>query len=275
MKRKAIFFIACACALLAPSSGHAIVTSNNATAEQAPSGLIWDYVYKHPDVSAVAVDRYWIITAAHVADYGGPGTLTIGGTNYLQQEIVYHESADLALIRYDKELPGYYPLYTGTFPTQPPSLKLSVILVGYGYTGTVSSASWTDSGSGRGTKRWGSQKIDSTQTVSYDVGGITGWTTNSGFWMDFDLGNTAYEAGVGVYDSGGGTFYNDSGTWKLAGINTQRNGTAPNYTSTFAVSVPAYEPWIAQNIPEPGTAMLLVGCGVVFGAVKRFRHLNR
>jgi len=253
-----------------PVFGFSIVTGDNSAAEQAPSGLNWDYVYNYKNSSAVAVNPYWILTAAHVADDGGTGALTIGATTYYQQEIVYHDTADLALVRYDKALPGYYQLYGGELI--PSNNKLSVIMVGYGNTGTVSSTSWTDSGSGRGVKRWGSQRIDRTQTVSYDAGGIVGMTTNSGFWMDFNLGDTANEAGVGWYDSGGGTFYNDGGVWKLAGINTVRGGSNP-YTSTFSVSMQAYESWVNEVVPEPTTGILLAAVGLVFGVVKRLRYM--
>ncbi|MEI7836606.1 MAG: PEP-CTERM sorting domain-containing protein, partial [Planctomycetota bacterium] len=110
------------------------------------------------------------------------------------------------------------------------------------------------------------------QTVSYDAGGTVGNRTSSGFWMNFDLGNTTNEAGVGTGDSGGGAFYNDRGTWKLAGINTEV-GVDPVtkvWTSTFAVSVPEYAPWIGTTIPEPATMSLLV-----LGGVATLRRRNR
>jgi hypothetical protein len=260
---------------LLPLVGQAIITSNNTIAATDPfgsNGFNWDYVYNYKNSSAVAVDPYWILTAAHVADDAGTGSLLIGGVTYSQQEIIYHGTADLALVRYDQALPGYYSLYTGELVPKNPNNKLSVVMVGFGTTGTVSSSSWTDSGSGRGTKRWGTQKIDSSETVAYNAGGVVGITTNIGVWMDFTLGNTANEAGVGVYDSGGGTFYNDNGTWKVAGINTLR-ADGPNYTSSYSISTGAYESWIGQVIPEPTTGVLLAGIAVVFGIIKRMRYM--
>lgn len=255
-------------------SAHAIITGDNTTAETDPSGttgLNWDYVYNYKNSSSVAVDPYWILTASHVADDGGDGALTIDSTTYTQQEIMYHDTADLALVRYDKAFPGHYSLFSGTLVPGNPNNPVSTILVGYGNTGTVSSTFWTDSGSGRGTKRWGTQEIDSTGTISYDVGGTTGSTSNDGFWMDFASSDTSYEAGVGVYDSGGGTFVNDGGTWKLAGINTVRNGPDDEFTSSFSISTQDYETWINQTIPEPSTAILGVGMAVLVGAAQRIR----
>lgn len=246
------------------------MVSDYATAEQAPSGLNWDYVYNYKNSSAVAVDAYWILTAAHVADDGGSGSLTIDSTTYTQQEIVFHDEADLALVRYDQPLPGSYDFYTGAF-----SGAEEMIMVGFGTTGVVVDVTgggplnqdyWTDSGTGRGTKRWGTQFWDrNAADVDYTVGGLT--TTNSGFWMDFTVNDSLYEAGVGVGDSGGGTFIADHGTWKLAGINTLRSGSDGEYTSTFGVSAQDYSGWITETIPEPTVASLimLLGGGLLAG----------
>jgi len=251
------------CAVLFALNAAAIITGNNGVAETAPSGdwgVDWSNVYEYKNCSSVAVDDYWILTAAHVADDPGSGTLTIGSTDYLQQEIVYHPSADLALVRFDKTFPGHYPLYTGTFPTAtwPKDRRLSAVMIGCGVTGTVYSTyytarAWNDSPNGSGIKRWGSNKIDGPHNgVNYDVGGTTGMTYNDGIQILFTLSGTTYEAGVGVYDSGGGTFVKDGGIWKLAGINTIRYGTAPNYTGTFAISIPFYETWATNVMNEVG-----------------------
>ncbi len=224
----------------------AIVVDDYSIAASAPTGDYagsWDYVYNYKNSSAVAVGDYWILTAAHVANDGGSGSLTLGTTTYVQQEIIYHESADLALVRYDKVLPGYYSLYTGHL-----SAGRDLLLVGYGNTGTVSVATYTDSGSGSGTKRWGENEFSYSQTVSYNADGATGMTTNDMFFMTFNSLSKSQEAGVGVYDSGGGTFVYSSGEWKLAGINTIRGGSAPDYVGTYAVSVSDYNTWITDTM---------------------------
>ncbi|MEI7851964.1 MAG: trypsin-like serine protease [Kiritimatiellales bacterium] len=249
--------------LLTAGSAKAIVVADYVTATNTPIGiwnLNWDYIYNYKGSSAVAVGPHWLLTAAHVADDGGTGMLTINGTNYYQQEIIFHAAAndpehankaDLALVRFDKEFPGYYPLYTNkVFPTQ--SLKrLNAVMVGYGVTGAVYStyytaSAWNDPSSG--IKRWGSQKIDGIDTANYDAGG--GVTYNDGIKMMFSSSDTPYEAGAGVFDSGGGTFVTNGGVWKLAGINTVLYGDGVTNTGTFAVSVPAYETW-ATNVMNP------------------------
>ncbi len=234
--------------LMAGCSAMAIITANDGVAETAPSGFNWDYVYAHPDGSCVAIAPNWILTAGHVADYGGSGTLTISNTTYLKKEIIYHPAADIALVRYDKAFPGYYGIYSGAS-----LVGANTTMVGFGNTGTVTKKwlqyYYNDSGIGRGTRRWGSNVISSLETQKvYDVGGVVGVRTNSGFWMSFNAGGT--EAGVGSYDSGGGTFISDGGTWKLAGINTYRNVNTlqTGYDSSFAVSMPVYASWINSII---------------------------
>ncbi|NOU35425.1 MAG: hypothetical protein HOO88_01420 [Kiritimatiellaceae bacterium] len=256
--------------LFLAGAASAIVVADYATATNPPPGVWnvdWGYVYNYQGGSAVAVGSHWLLTAAHLANDGGAGTLAINGTNYYQQEIIFHavandpqhtSKADLALVRFDKPFPGYYPLYTNTFPTYPghgQDKRLNVVLIGYGVIGTVSNNYYTArayTDSSKGTKRWGTQKIDAPYTLSYDPDGVVGMTTNDGFRMDFSLSDTVYEAGLGTYDSGGGTFVNDGGTWKLAGINTvvyRVNVATPvdGLDRLFSVSMPAYSTW-ATNV---------------------------
>lgn len=250
---------------LVAASASAIVVQDYSAAEAAPAGLNWSYVYNYNGSSAVAVGGGWLLTAAHVADDGpqppDPYSLSIGGTVYNQQEIVYHsdgaDRADLALVRFDRDFPGYYPLYTEPNPNS--LVGLGVLMVGFGTTGTVYADYFTASGAGRNTRRWGSQVIDRARPFNYPAGGMVGYTKNLGFWMDFDLGHTTHEAGTGLGDSGGGTFYNDGGVWKLVGIMTSRQEgeIAGQYTGTYAVSMPAYAGWIATAIPEPGAIRLI------------------
>jgi len=98
---------------------------------------------------------------------------------------------------------------------------------------------------------------------------------NHGFLMEFGLGDTAYEAGTGIGDSGGGTFYNDGGTWKLAGINTSRSGSGGSYTSTFAASIPEYSSWVMETIPESATASLVGLSTMVLFIVRARTSHNR
>jgi hypothetical protein len=259
----------CYAGLVASTS--AIVVDDYQVAEAVPSAaastndlnndLNWDYVYNYKGSSAVAVGDVWLLTARHVADDGGNGSLTIDEMVYTQQEIVYHPTVDgyapdLALVRYDKVLPGYYDLYTGALPLTFEQTPLPVLMVGYGNTGVVYNDYWTRNGSGKGTKRWGSQEID----IALD----------DEFWMYFDKGQSDWEAGAGTGDSGGGVFFkDDDDIWKLAGINVaikSKPGTSGlGFDRTVAVSMPYYADWVMDTmdtVPEPA-AMGLMGFGTV------------
>jgi len=250
----------------------AIVVQDYSAAEAAPSSsgydLDWGYVYNYKESSAVAVGGGWLLTAKHVADDPGTGALSVDGTDYLQQQIVYHPTADLALVRFDKAFPGSYDLYSGYIPASLTDPKLSVLMVGYGATGVVSTASWESapgwSYGGKGVKRWGSQKIDDSSVVG------------SHFSLYFNLSNTTYEAGVGTGDSGGGVFYKEGATWKLAGIMTSVHADIYGYDYLNAMSMPFYADWVAETIPEPA-AVGLIGFGSIglfLARARRQRNLS-
>ena len=241
----------------------AIVVADYSVATNAPTGdwdLNWDYVYYYKTMSSVAVGSHWLLTAGHAAleMSNRSSTVIINDVNYYEQAVYLHDPADdpshtniadLALVRFDKPFPGYYPLYTGSM------INKSVVMVGYGNTGTVHSTYYTLSNSGSGVKRWGSNKIDQTYTLSQTINNYrtdpysTVDTDTSGVLMYFTQSGTTYEAGAAVYDSGSGTFIKSGGIWKLAGINTailQSDPGGPNIT--FAASIPAYAAWITQTI---------------------------
>jgi hypothetical protein len=249
---------------------HAIAVADLPTSEDPPANegytLNWDYVYNYKGSSASAVDHYWILTAAHVADDGGSGNLTIGGIVYTQQVVVLHsqaadpdnnQTADIALVRYDKPLPGYY-LLNDTVP-----VSQDILICGFGREGTVvrtsATAYFTESGTAHVTKRWGTNKIDVEKTLTY-TSPIS--ATSKGFDITIsttkgNAGGTAYEAGCNIYDSGGGMFYNDGGTWKLAGHMVARYGTATSgqFAGNFAVATKYYVNWIKSVIVDYDTDM--------------------
>lgn len=238
----------------------AIATADNGISASNPTNygysINWDYVYKCNGSSSVAVDRHWVLTAAHVAD-DSSGTLTVDGQTYTRQEVIYHPAADLALERYDKPFPGYYLLHDGEIYTTSGFGKNQItvfdelLMMGYGRTGVVTSVSFSNGPGGNGTKRWGTNKGSSifSSTVPADVGGTTGSRTTTCFQVAFTLGDTTYEAGAAQYDSGGPVFINSGGEWKVAGINLYLIGSDP-YTGNYLGKISSYRDWIISNIPD-------------------------
>ena len=235
----------------------AIATADVMTSESNPSNVSayadfnWDFVYNYKGSSAVAVDDHWLITAAHVADDGGSGALTINGEVYTQMQRVYHPTADLALVRFDKILPGFYPR-----ATQTPIDKL-VVLVGFGNAGDVVStrfqAYFTETQQTQSTKRWGTNRIDQNVTYNTELPIVA---TSQGFQISISRDRssdnpTDYEAGCNVYDSGCGLFLNEGGVWKLAGHLIVRQGiSATEFTRNGVVSSAFYSNWIDQVLNE-------------------------
>jgi hypothetical protein len=248
------------CMLLAAGSARAIATADNSISASNPTNygysINWDYVYKCNNSSSVAVDRYWVLTAAHVAD-DGFGTLTVNGETYTRQEVIYHDTADLALERYDKPFPGYYLLHDGEIFTTSGSgrNKITVfdelLMMGFGRTGVVTSVSFSNGPGGNGLKRWGTNKGSSTlgSTINSSVGGAAGDRSTTCFPTTFILGDTAYEAGAAQYDSGGPAFVSSDGEWKVAGINLYLIGSDP-YTGNYLGEISSYRDWIISNIPD-------------------------
>ena len=250
----------------------AVALADLPAGEQSPSNetffgssFNWDYVYNYKGSSASAVDHYWILTAAHVADDGGTGSLIIDGETYMQQEVVFHSqatdpdghlTADIALVRYDKPFPGYY-LLTDTVP-----VGSEIMICGFGRPGNVvstfSTAIFTEDETGHSTKRWGTNTIDQERTYSSTDPIVA---ASKGFDITIskdrrNAGKTVYEAGCNIYDSGGGMFYNDGGTWKLTGHMIARSSISTNqHTGNFAVAAKYYENWIKSVIIDYDTSM--------------------
>ena len=256
---KAFYMIMCM-ALFPYVEVEAIATADVTTSESNPSNVSayanfnWDFIYNYKGSSGVAIDDHWLITATHVADDGGSGALTINGEVFTQMQRVYHPTADLALIRFDKELPGFYPLYSGRvnrIGTNP-----ELLMVGWGYTGTVFSASFQNGPGGRYVKRWGTNRAVITgQSVTADMGGSAGSRTSDIFSTLFNINDTSYEAGAVQYDSGGGVFIKQNNQWKLAGViilllPPEDPNEPDHYPGNLMVEIRKYLNWINDVIDD-------------------------
>ena len=241
--------------LCMPMIAIAIAVSDLPVSEASPANIAaysdfnWDHVYNYKNSSAVAVHDNWLITAAHVADDGPDSSLIIQGEVYTQMQQVFHPTADIALIRYDRELPGFYPLHTGNvvrFGTNP-----ELLMVGWGYTGMVASTSFRNGPGGQGVKRWGTNRAaQSGFPVTVDMGGEVGLLTTDVFSTAFNLNDTAYEAGGAQFDSGGGAFIRHGGQWKIAGTIILLKGLPPNFTGNYIAEIAEYADWINEVLTD-------------------------
>ena len=263
MHRPLSYFLFTGLLLGACVDARAIATANDTTSAQNPTNhgysLDWDYIYKYKNSSSVAVDHYWILTAAHVGDDGGTGSLNIDGEIYTQQEVIFHPTADLALVRYDKPFPGYYGLHAGEIHNGKSGgarVYDELIMAGYGRTGTVTQTTFENGPSGNGTKRWGTNEGTGTETtINANVGGSVGNVSTLCFLMDFDLSDTSYEAGAAQHDSGGPVFIERDSVWSLTGINLYLSGTAPGFSGNYASMIHDYTSWIKSMIVDYDTDM--------------------
>lgn len=228
--------------------------------------------------SGVAISSRFLLTAKHV------GSTRIGffnagqsGTVYTAVERIDHPTADLSILRFDTDLPGYYGMYFGD------NLGATVTFVGYGGT-----ASERADGTGYndptavGTRRKGNNVLDHRESMNF--GGAYGVTDSMALWSDFDgptgtgtlgEGRIDGEAQLAGGDSGGGTFRFFNSVPYLIGINSfvWSSSDDNDYTDygdgSGVVDINAYREWIEVNaVPEPGT-VLVIASGLGWLATRR------
>lgn len=253
----------------------------------AGAGEGWNYVgIGLGQATAIYLGQYggafWVITAAHV-----------GAADFLLDDIVYPLVAgsaqtlpgvDLQVYQIDGN-PGLANLPLSSIA---PAVGSEIIMIGSGpnrepplyYFNTLTNP-WTYStlppgirqgylwGSGNA-MRWGNNVISGSEIIN------DGFGTFASLYTTFNEIDDEGQAGSG--DSGGGFFFDNAGTWELAGLmvtistfDNQTPGSAVFGNRTYAVDISMYRNAILAAVPEP-SAGALAGLGLAVAlAVRRIR----
>lgn len=231
-----------------------------------PVGLLvnsWGYTG-----SATLIAPDWILTAAHNLMAATSATFTINGTSYASARFIVNpgwngdalHGSDLALVHLATPVAGVAPatLYTGS-----DEFGQTGTFVGYGFTGT-------------GLIGWKSldNKMRAFQNVIDGDFGNASIVLGSDFDNPHTAADNAFGSSVGLTlegcaalgDSGGGVFLRVGSKSYLAGVISFVGATDGSSNSDYGDvtgfgRTSAFAPWIATQIPEPSTSLLLVGAG--------------
>ncbi|REK29840.1 MAG: hypothetical protein DWQ42_02750 [Planctomycetota bacterium] len=190
--------------------------------------------------------RDYVLTAAHCVGGATSATVTFETTGGTKVSTVSSSSQflahpnwtgstfagyDVALLELDATADPLVPGYELNRSVN--EIGQQIVMVGYGNTGYGGTGQAVGTG---GTKRAGLNLVDAEGLGSFGVGGITNSDTQLTF--DFDSGSPANDAfalnlgfpqelgfgndeiGLGQGDSGGPSFIDDGGTWKIAGVHS-------------------------------------------------------
>lgn len=208
----------------------------------------WEHVtqrrYEGPSV--IYLGRGFALTARHV----GMGEIFLRGeiippVASSKRTLLNANGTPADAMLFEVALPeGFRDLPILPITSEPPRSGEEVLLIGFGRqrekvvdVETDGPSQFGFSWSEKGSKRWGTNRISSTDDMIYQGS----WTTHS-FALVFDPPNstatTGFEAQAAVGDSGGAVFVKRDGEWRLAGMMTSVTGfsRAPAHTSMYGDS---------------------------------------
>jgi hypothetical protein len=216
--RIAIALFLCASALPSPA---VILHATPQRNTWAPSGALynsgWQYEGRWGSFLGTPISPRHFVTAGHVGGAVGQ-TFSYRGKNYTAKAMYDDPNSDLRIWAVDRNFADpYAPLYRGTS-----EVGKQVVIYGRG---TQRGSDVYVNGQRKGW-RWGpydGQHSWGTNTIAGVVNGGAGIGAVLNFTFNATGGRN--EGTLSGYDSGGGTFINDNGTWKLAGVNFAAKGT--------------------------------------------------
>jgi hypothetical protein len=193
----------------------------------APSGTIynsgWQLEGRWGAFLGTPISPRHFITAGHVGGAVGQ-TFSYRGKTYTTRAMYDDPNSDLRIWQVDRNFTDpYAQIYRGTA-----EVGKQVVIYGRGsqrgsdvyVNGQRKGWRW---GTMDGQQSWGTNVVKSVMTGGAGIGPILHFT--------FDATGGRNEGTLSGGDSGGGTFINDNGVWKLAGVNFAAKGTYSTLSS--------------------------------------------
>jgi len=218
-------FAACA-AFLASTPTHALILLGSNSAEDnttAPTGTLANSGFELQGLwvgfQGTPIGPHHFITAAHVGGSAGQ-PFVFQGLSYSTIAGTKDPNSDLMIWEVSETFPTFAPLYSG-----PNEAGANLVVVGRGaikgnavtVDGVLKGWSW---GLWDQRMRWGRNVVSSlTKEAGQPAGDLPHYLVAT-----FDANGTADEAHLGVGDSGGAVFIQQSGVWRLAAINSGVDG---------------------------------------------------
>ena len=186
----------------------------------APSGSLynsgWQLEGRWGAFLGTPISPRHFITAGHVGGSVGQ-TFSYRGKTYTTRAMYDDPNTDLRIWQVDRNFADpYAQIYRGTA-----EVGKQVVIYGRGtqrgsdvyVNGQRKGWRW---GASDGAQSWGTNVIKSVVNGGAGVGSVLHFT--------FDAAGGRNEGTLSAFDSGGGTFINDNGVWKLAGVNFAAKG---------------------------------------------------
>ncbi len=205
-------------------TGWAIVLHPSGEPTTAPEGIDLNVLGTWAsNASVIAVGPNMILTTRHQLSGVGADVVIAGQSYTVESETVVNQQVDLRVATISgpggqpANLSSYVPLYS-----RRQERLAEVIILGAGRTRgpTLTDADSEPYGyewSSLQDHLWGTNIVSGTRTITSS--GFTSEVIEADFDAPGSLGATQYEATLALFDSGGGWFIQDRGTWKLAGLN--------------------------------------------------------
>lgn len=196
-----LFFAASANAIILFATADPTRNTTPPTGDLADSG--WQYEGSFGWALGTAISPHHFITAKHV---GSPSNVFVyRGQNYNVIRSFEDPIGDLRIFEVAETFPGYAPLYSRS-----DEQGRDLVVIGRGtqrgdpilQNGTLHGWQW---GPGDDVQRWGENQVSTANGTS--------------LYVTFDEQGKPNECMLSSGDSGGASFINDGGVWKLAGIN--------------------------------------------------------